>query len=116
MLGGVGQDLADDQVDLLAGKQVADLVAALGAIDQPAALAITAALALAACGSDDDSADDAASSPATTEAMSDDEMSDDEGADQRLLVTYDAALDAELAGMKQIITGYEQRTLYKLTG
>ena len=30
--------------------------------------------------------------------------------------TGDAALDAELAGMKQIITGYEQRTLYKLTG
>ncbi len=30
--------------------------------------------------------------------------------------TGDAALDAELAGMKQIITGYEQRTLYKLKG
>ena len=42
----------------------------------PAALAITAALALAACGSDGDSADDAASSPATTEAMADDEMSE----------------------------------------
>lgn len=29
--------------------------------------------------------------------------------------TGDVALDAELTGMKQIITGYEQRTLYKLT-
>ena len=59
----------------------------------PAALAIAAALALAACGSDTNSADDAASSPATTEvvtddemtdttdAMSDDEMSDDEMSD-----------------------------------
>ena len=35
----------------------------------PAALAIVGALALAACGSDDNSADDAAASPATTEAM-----------------------------------------------
>ena len=42
----------------------------------PAALAIVAALALAACGSDDDSSDDAATSPATTEAMAEDEMSD----------------------------------------
>jgi len=50
----------------------------------PAALAITAALALAACGSDDDSSDDAASSPATTEAMSDDEMADDEMADDEM--------------------------------
>ena len=50
----------------------------------PAALAITAALALAACGSDDDSSDDAASSPATTEAMSDDEMSDDEMSDDEM--------------------------------
>lgn len=30
--------------------------------------------------------------------------------------TGDAALDAELSGMKQITTGYEQRTLYKLAG
>jgi transforming growth factor-beta-induced protein len=42
----------------------------------PAALAIVAVLALAACGSDDNATDDAASSPATTEAMSEDEMSD----------------------------------------
>jgi uncharacterized surface protein with fasciclin (FAS1) repeats len=50
----------------------------------PAALAITAVLVLAACGSDDDAADDAASSPATTEAMSDDEMSDDEMSDDEM--------------------------------
>ena len=42
----------------------------------PAALAIVAVLALAACGSDDNATDDAASSPATTETMADDEMSD----------------------------------------
>ena len=30
--------------------------------------------------------------------------------------TGDTELDAELSGMKQIITGYEQRTLYKLMG
>jgi len=42
----------------------------------PAALAIVAALALAACGSDDNSSDDPASSAVTTEAMSDDEMTD----------------------------------------
>jgi uncharacterized surface protein with fasciclin (FAS1) repeats len=42
----------------------------------PAALAIVAVLALAACGSDDNATDDAASSPATTEAMAEDEMSD----------------------------------------
>ena len=47
----------------------------------PAALAIVGVLALAACGSDDNTADDAVSSPATTEAMSDDEMSDDEMSD-----------------------------------
>jgi len=50
----------------------------------PAALAIVGALALAACGSDDNSADDAASSPATTEAMADDEMSDDEMSDDEM--------------------------------
>jgi pentapeptide MXKDX repeat protein len=48
----------------------------------PAALAIVAGLALAACGSDDDGADDA--SPVTTEAMSDDEMSDDEMSDDEM--------------------------------
>ena len=42
----------------------------------PAALAIVGALALAACGSDDNSAADTAASPATTEAMSDDDMTD----------------------------------------
>ena len=42
----------------------------------PAALAIAGALALAACGSDDNSSDDAASSPATTEAMAEDEMTE----------------------------------------
>jgi len=57
----------------------------------PAALAIVGALALAACGSDDNSADDDAASPATTEAMSDDEMtettdemSDDEMSDDEM--------------------------------
>jgi uncharacterized surface protein with fasciclin (FAS1) repeats len=52
----------------------------------PAALAIVGALALAACGSDDNSADDAASSPATTEAMSDDEMTEttDEMSDEEM--------------------------------
>jgi predicted polyphosphate/ATP-dependent NAD kinase len=30
--------------------------------------------------------------------------------------TGDTVLDAALAGMKQIITGYEQRTLYRLNG
>ena len=44
----------------------------------PAALVIVGALALAACGSDDNSADDAAASPSTTEAVAEDEMSDDE--------------------------------------
>jgi uncharacterized surface protein with fasciclin (FAS1) repeats len=53
----------------------------------PAALAIVGALALAACGSDDNSADDAASSPATTEAMADDEMTD----------TTDAMSDDEMS-------------------
>ena len=73
----------------------------------PAALAIVAALALAACGSDDNSSDDAASSPATTEAvaeeemtettdaMSDDEMSDDEMADDEM--SDDEMADDEMA-------------------
>ena len=30
--------------------------------------------------------------------------------------TGDTGLDASLAGMKQIITGYEQRTLYRING
>ena len=42
----------------------------------PAALAIVAALALAACGSDDNSSDAAATSPATTDAMADEAMAD----------------------------------------
>jgi len=50
----------------------------------PAALAIVGALALAACGSDDNSADDAAASPATTEAMAEDEMSEDEMSDDEM--------------------------------
>jgi pentapeptide MXKDX repeat protein len=50
----------------------------------PAALAIVGALALAACGSDDNTADDAAASPATTEAMAEDEMSDDEMSDDEM--------------------------------
>jgi uncharacterized surface protein with fasciclin (FAS1) repeats len=53
-------------------------------IKTPAALAIVGALALAACGSDDNAADDAASTPATSEAMSDDEMSDDEMSDDEM--------------------------------
>jgi uncharacterized surface protein with fasciclin (FAS1) repeats len=48
----------------------------------PVALAIVGALALAACGSDDNAADDdAASTPATTEAMADDDMTDDDMTD-----------------------------------
>ena len=58
----------------------------------PAALAIVGALALAACGSDDNSSDDAASSPATTEAMADDEMADDE-----MTETTDAMSDDEMS-------------------
>ena len=61
----------------------------------PAALAITAALVLAACGSDGDSADDAASSAATTEAISDDEMADDEMADDEM--ADDEMADDEMA-------------------
>jgi pentapeptide MXKDX repeat protein len=53
-------------------------------IKTPAALAVVGALALAACGSDDNATDDAVSSPATTEAMSDDEMSDDEMSDDEM--------------------------------
>lgn len=50
----------------------------------PAALAIVAALAFAACGSDDDSSADAATSPATTEAMAEDEMSDTSTPDEAM--------------------------------
>ena len=50
----------------------------------PAALAIVGALALAACGSDDDSSADATPAPATTDAMSDDEMSDDDMSDDEM--------------------------------
>jgi pentapeptide MXKDX repeat protein len=57
----------------------------------PAALAVTAALALAACGTDDD-AEGAA--PATTEAMSDDEMTDDEMTDDEM--TDDEMTDDEM--------------------
>ena len=71
----------------------------------PAALAIVAALALAACGSDDDSSADAATSPATTEAMAEDEMSDtstpdDEMADDEMADTStpdDAMADDEMS-------------------
>ena len=63
----------------------------------PAALAITAALALAACGSDDDSSDDAASSPATTEAMTDEEMADEEMAEEEMAETTDAMSDDEMS-------------------
>ena len=66
----------------------------------PAALAIVGALALAACGSDDNSADDAAASPATTEAMAEDEMtettddmSDDEMSDDEMTETTDEMSD-----------------------
>ncbi len=53
----------------------------------PAALAIVGALALAACGSDDNSADEAAASPATTETMAEEEMAD----------TTDAMADDEMS-------------------
>ena len=59
----------------------------------PAALAIVGALALAACGSDDNSADDAAASPATTEVMAEDEMSDDEMTDDEMTETTDEMAD-----------------------
>jgi uncharacterized surface protein with fasciclin (FAS1) repeats len=64
----------------------------------PVALAITAALALAACGSDDDSADDA-SSTSTTEAMSDDEMSETTEAmsDDEMSETTEAMSDDEMS-------------------
>lgn len=42
----------------------------------PAALAVVGALALAACGSDDNSAGDADAGPANTEAMAEDEMTE----------------------------------------
>ena len=60
----------------------------------PAALAIAGALALAACGSDDNSSDDAASSPATTEAMAEDEMT--ETTDGDLTETTDDMTDEDM--------------------
>lgn len=70
----------------------------------PAALAIVAALALAACGSDDNSSDDAAASPATTEAMAEDEMTDttdamtdDEMSDDEMTETTDDMADDEMS-------------------
>jgi len=65
----------------------------------PAALAIVGALALAACGSDDNAADDATVSPATTEAMAEDEMADttDAMADDEMADTTDAMADDEMA-------------------
>ncbi len=65
----------------------------------PAALAIVGALALAACGSDDNSSDDAASSPATTEAMAEDEMPEttDAMADDEMSDTTDAMSDDEMS-------------------
>jgi uncharacterized surface protein with fasciclin (FAS1) repeats len=66
----------------------------------PAALAIVAALALTACGSDDNPSDDAASSTATTEAMSEeqmtdttDDMSDDEMTDRTGAMSDDEMTD-----------------------
>ncbi len=63
----------------------------------PAALAIVGALALAACGSDDNSADDA--SAATTEAMSDDEMTEttDDMSDDEMTETTDEMSDDEMS-------------------
>ena len=56
-----------------------------------AALAIVGALALAACGSDDNSTDDAAASPATTEAIAEDEMTEttDDMSDDEMSETTD---------------------------
>ena len=59
----------------------------------PAAVVIVGALALAACGSDDNSSDDATPAAATTEVMSDDEMSDDEMSDDEM--SDDEMSDAE---------------------
>jgi len=65
----------------------------------PAALAIVGALALAACGSDDNSADDAAASPATTEAMAEEEMTDttDAMSDDDMTETTDDMSDDEMS-------------------
>jgi uncharacterized surface protein with fasciclin (FAS1) repeats len=64
----------------------------------PAALAIAGALALAACGSDDNSSDDAASSPATTEAMAEDEMTEttDDMTDDDMTETTDDMTDDDM--------------------
>ena len=62
----------------------------------PAALAIVAALALAACGSDGNSSNDSASSPATTEAMSEDQMTDTTEAMADTTTPDDAMADDEM--------------------
>ena len=97
----------------------------------PAALAIVGALALAACGSDDNSAGDAAAGPANTEAMAEDEMtettddmSDDEmaAADGDLVAVASgrddltilvAAVDA--AGLTSALTGDGPFTIFAPT-
>ncbi len=65
----------------------------------PAALALVGALALAACGSDDNSADDAAASPATTEAMAEDDMTEttDDMSDDEMSETTDDMSDDEMS-------------------
>jgi uncharacterized surface protein with fasciclin (FAS1) repeats len=65
----------------------------------PAALAIVGALALAACGSDDNSTDDAAASPATTEAIAEDEMTEttDDMSDDEMTETTDDMSDDEMS-------------------
>jgi uncharacterized surface protein with fasciclin (FAS1) repeats len=65
----------------------------------PVALAIVGALALAACGSDDNSADDDAASPATTEAMAEDEMTEttDEMSDDEMTETTDEMSEDEMS-------------------
>ena len=74
----------------------------------PAALAIAGALALAACGSDDNSSDDAASSPATTEAMAEDEMTEttDDMTDDMTETTDDMA-DDDMTDMTDDMTDDE---------
>ena len=65
----------------------------------PAALAIVGALALAACGSDDNSTDDAAASPATTEAIAEDEMTEttDDMSDDEMSETTDDMSDDDMS-------------------
>ena len=63
----------------------------------PAALTVVGALALAACGSDDNSSDDAASNPATTEAMAEEEMTEttDAMADDEMTETDDEMTETD---------------------